>query len=724
MSRYELIQPAKPSLFERFKRSIYLGPFNPKDKKLAELFGGRQASSGISVNESSALSYSAVFSAIQLIAGDVASTPLMLYKRVGEGKEQYRDHPLFRLLHDQANPDMSAFTFRETLQGHVLSWGNGYAEIERDGANRPRYLWPITPDRVTLERDGSRWRYRVTNSGDRDVFLDPQDMLHIPGLGFDGMTGYAVISKMRESIGLGIAAERFGGTFFGEGAWFGGLFTTEKTVDEKTKQNFLDSMNAQHKGVDRAHRVGLVGGGLKFIQLGIPPDDAQFLETRQFQVTEIARWFGVPPHKIGDLSKATFSNIEQQNREYFQTTLIRWLERWEQILMLKLISPLERNMQMIEFVTEGILRGDSAGRAALESAQFNIGALTPNEARGFDNRNPVAGGERAFIQRNMMPLDKVDALIDAEIESKKAPPPAPPPEPPPSRAAQDHIDFLKDRVAFQEKDEGKLRAQITAIESERDEYAQKMRAAQQRADDLAAAQEQAVGERDEARAECAHLNADLQSAREAVNAEHLLRTQAECAREEQAAIASAAVAEAQKAEAGQAAAVQRAEQAERDKVVAEQAQAAANDLLEQKRQTQSKRMIDVIGSHRALMVDAMRRLITKETDRARKHQATPQKLRSWVETFYEEHAEYMSDVLEPIIRVHLAWMQSERNAVELAAAIADCYVEDSRQQLRDVLACEDFAPAFAKMLERWEQKRPEAIADQFVREGLEYARSL
>lgn len=433
MSRLEVIRPRKPSVWSRIGetiRSYTIGPLSLNDPEINKYFSGGQTSTGVSVSEFTALNYSAVWSAVNLISGDVASLPLVLYRRNGRGKERYEAHPLYRLLHDAPNPEMSSVTFRRTLQAHALTWGNGYAEIERDTVGRPKYVWPITPDRVEPFRDDKTKQllYRVSNENAKQTIISPTDMIHVPGLGWDGVQGYGAIAKARESVALGLAAEKFGGTFYGNGSTFGGVIrhpTRFATLD--SRNNFEKSLRNRHKGVERAHGLLLLEEGMEYAQIGIPPDQAQFLESRQFQITEIARWFNVPPHKIGDLSRATFSNIEQQNIEYFQTTLIHWLETWEQELMRKLISPLERNQQFIEHVVEGLLRGDSQGRAALELAEFQIGGLMPNEGRALSNRDPVEGGDRAFVPLNMIPLDRVDEWIDAQIEGKKNKGKTPPP---------------------------------------------------------------------------------------------------------------------------------------------------------------------------------------------------------------------------------------------------------------------------------------------------------
>jgi len=724
------------------------------------------------------MNMSAVWAAVSLISGDVASLPLVLYKTDGKKKERYTAHPLYRILHDAPNPEMSSITWRRTVQAHALTWGGGISEIERSKGGGVAHLWPITPDRVMAERQAGRLQYRISNPNGPDTTLAAEDALHIPGLGFDGISGYSVIGKARESIGLGMAAERFGATFYGNGSTFGGVFQHPLKMSDTARKNFKDALDHQHKGVDRAHKWLVVEEGMTYTRLGIPPNDAQFLETRQFQIAEIARWFNVPPHKIGDLSNATFSNIEHQSLDYYRTTLIHWLETWEQEINRKLISPLERNQQFVEHVTEGILRGDSAGRAALQTAEFQIGGLTPNETRALSNRDPITGGDTVFVPLNMIPLDRVDEWIDAQIKEKTAPPP---PSAPPAAGG--------DREA------------LTVLEKAVEELAQSKRQAEQRAEDLSAAlaamtesreaeiaarlelskqleqaeaayrvafdeelakrthvqelldgaqvalaQEQAeralvehgIGERDIAvTALVADLTgrdgqiAELTAERDVLLGHRVVLGEgldlaradmltAKAEAESAHTVAAEAAQRAAEAEAVKVAAEQRAEAAERDKAIAEQAQVAAHELVERRRLAEVKRMTDVVSAHRALMVDVLGRMVRREVEKARRHQATPQKLKAWAETFYRDETDLWVESLEPVLRAHMAWLQSDKDVTAEARAIVEAHFAQSRQQLADVLAVEDHAPVFERMLQRWETKRPEEVADQMVREAVAY----
>jgi HK97 family phage portal protein len=446
MPRTELIRvvPAKPpSRVARMVdaiRSFTLGPFSPKDPELARLFGGRSTTSGVSVNENTALNYSAVWAAVALISDDVASLPLMLYRKLPNGgRDKYESHPLYELLHDTPNPEMTSFTWRRTMQAHLSLWQNAYSEIERDRAGRPVAVWPLVPERVSkLYQDGQP-TYRVMNPSGNAVMIPDADMIHLVGHSHDGSVGSSLVMHARESLGLGLAAERFGGSFFGNGSTFGGVISYKGSKPpELSDKGYRDQLEARHQGVERAHKLLALYNDASFTAVGVPPNQAQFLETRVFQIREVARWFKIPPHKLADLADATFSNVEQQNIDYYTSCLRPLLQLWEQELSRKLISRLERRIQSIEHVTQGLLQADAAGRSALYSAEFNVGAITPNEVRGFEGLDPIAGGDRSFIQGAMIPLDRIDEIIDAQIKAKTTPPAPTPPktEPDPATVAE------------------------------------------------------------------------------------------------------------------------------------------------------------------------------------------------------------------------------------------------------------------------------------------------
>ena len=374
---------------------------------LIDIFGGERSYTGKSVNERNALTSVSVFAATRVIAESVASLPLPVYKRLDpRGKERATSHPLYALLHDRPNPNMSSFTFREALQAHLCLWGNAFAEIETNGAGRPIALWPITPDRVKVTREGTT-KYYIVTVDNRQIRFESNQILHIPGLSFDGLVGYSPVQLARQAIGLALATEEFGARFFGNGANPGGVLTHPNTLSEEAQKRLKKSWEEKASGLSNAHRIQILEEGMKWEKIGVPPEDAQFLETRKFQVSEIARWFRVPPHMIGDLDRATFSNIEQQSIDFVTHSLRPWLVRWEQVLNWDLFG--ERSPYYAEFVVDGLLRGDTQARYAAYNIGRNAGFLSANDIREMENMNPLPGkqGDLYLVPLNTQPADQV-----------------------------------------------------------------------------------------------------------------------------------------------------------------------------------------------------------------------------------------------------------------------------------------------------------------------------
>lgn len=403
-------------------RSFWLGEKSSSDPTLGAYFGSTPTKSGIPVNEYTALNYSAVWAAVQSISGSIASLPLFLYKRIEQdGKERYTNSRVYRLIHDDFSPEHTAMVARETMTAHVLTWGNAYAEIERNNNGEPLALWPLTPDMVRPERTPTDdIVYRVRQSNGTDAFVPAGDMLHIPGLGYDGLQGYSVIRKARESIALGLATEQFGATFFGNGAWPGLVAQHPGKLSTEAHARLKNSLNEALRG-GNAHNLIVTEEGIKVDKMAIPPDDAQFLATRIFQISEIARFFNMPLHKLRELSHATFSNVEELNIDWVADTLRPWLVRWEKELDRKLIRPLERNQQFTEHLVDGLLRGKHEVRYAAYATGIQWGFLSPNDVRRFENMNPLGPeGDIYLVPLNMQPAK----MVEANAQPEPAPPPA------------------------------------------------------------------------------------------------------------------------------------------------------------------------------------------------------------------------------------------------------------------------------------------------------------
>jgi len=402
-------------------RALSLSGGNLKDPRLNELFGGASTDSGVSVTPDSALTYSAVYAAVRCIAESVSSLPLNLYERLpGGGKMHAKANPLHTLLHDEPNPEMTSLQWREASMAHLLLWGNSYTEIVRDLEGNAVELWPIDPTTVTPKRTDSGELYYELNRG-KD-FLTAANMLHIPGLSFDGISGMSPISLARQSIGLSMAIESFGAGYFGRGARPGGVLTFPGQLSPEARQNLRRSFEELHAGGANSHRVALLEAGLKWEAIGVPPDDSQFLQSREFQIIEVARWFNLPPNKLKDLSKTSYNSLEQMEISFVVDTLRPWLVRWEQQLNRKLIRPKDKGSFFFEHNVDGMLRGDQASRYTAYSVGRNWGWLSVNEIRERENQNPIEGGDVYMVPLNMQSLNTAPTAAPATNPSLVATP--------------------------------------------------------------------------------------------------------------------------------------------------------------------------------------------------------------------------------------------------------------------------------------------------------------
>ena len=384
----------------------------------AFFFGG--STSGKAVTERSAMQMTAVYSCVRILAEAVAGLPLNLYRYTEDGgKEKAIDHPLYLLLHDEPNPEMSSFVFRETLMTHLLLWGNAYTQIIRNGKGVVIALYPLMPNKMSVDRDSQGqlyYRYyRGTDEAIRDkeqlVTLRPSDVLHIPGLGFDGLVGYSPIAMAKNAIGMAIACEEYGAKFFANGAAPGGVLEHPGTI--KDPQRVRESWQSTFGGSGNANKIAVLEEGMKYTPIGISPEQAQFLETRKFQINEIARIFRVPPHMVGDLEKSSFSNIEQQSLEFVKYTLEPWVIRWEQSIQRTLLTQAEKSQYFVKFNLEGLLRGDYQSRMNGYATARQNGWMSANDIRELENLDRIPaeeGGDLYLINGNMLPLKDAGAF--------------------------------------------------------------------------------------------------------------------------------------------------------------------------------------------------------------------------------------------------------------------------------------------------------------------------
>ena len=381
---------------------------NPSRWFIDWVSGGASSDSGVSVTEASALTYTAVWSAVRVISETLASLPLPVYKREGDTRTRAVGHPVYTLLHDTPNPDMTAMVFRETMQAHVLTYGNAYAEIDRSPANIPTALWPLHPGKVTPKRNvAGELVYQIGPTAEK--IIPARNILYVSGLGFDGIVGYSPIRMHMQAIGLGQAVEKYGARFFKNDAKPGGTLNHPGKLPPDAAERLMKSWQAAHSG-DNAHTTALLEEGVTFDALGMSPEDAQSLGTREFQLSEIARIFRIPAHMIGDLSHATFSNIEHMAIEFVTQTIRPWCVRWEQEIRRKLFG--FDTPYYAEHLVDGLLRGDIASRYAAYATGRQWGWLNSNDIRALENMNPVPGGEAYFAPMNMTTLEQIGETPD------------------------------------------------------------------------------------------------------------------------------------------------------------------------------------------------------------------------------------------------------------------------------------------------------------------------
>ena len=407
-------------------KSLFKSRDKPQNQTIGHpfqfMFGS--TTSGKTVTEQSAMQMTAVYSCVRVLAEAVAGLPLHFYKyREEGGKEKAIDHPLYSLLHDEPNSEMTSFVFRETLMTHLLLWGNAYAQIIRNGKGEVVGLYPLMPNRMSVHRDESGQLYYLYTRGADDVNstkgmtvkLSTSDVLHIPGLGFDGLVGYSPIAMAKNAIGLAIATEEYGAKFFANGAAPSGVLEHPGTIKEPGKVR--EAWQSQFGGSANSNKIAVLEEGMKYTPISISPEQAQFLETRKFQINEIARIFRVPPHMVGDLEKSSFSNIEQQSLEFVKYTLDPWVVRWEQAMHQALLLPSEKPALFFKFNVDGLLRGDYVSRMNGYATARQNGWMSANDIRELENLDripPELGGDLYLINGNMTKL--ADAGIFANKE--------------------------------------------------------------------------------------------------------------------------------------------------------------------------------------------------------------------------------------------------------------------------------------------------------------------
>lgn len=401
---------------------------NVRDSGQIFIFG--RSDSGEMVNEKSAMQIATVYACVRLLAESIAGLPLHLYQYTDEAEQnkiKAKDHPLYKILYRQPNDEMSSFTFRETMMTHLLLWGNAYAQIIRDGRNNILGLYPLQPDQMEVDRDKQGRIIYIYSANTDDVpdlknktyVFRADEIFHIPGLGFNGLIGFSPIAMMKNALGTAIAVEKYGSSFFKNGAQPSGVLEHPGVLKnpEKIRENWSDV----YGGANNAHKVAVLEEGMQYKPISLPPEDSQFLSTRQFGVNEICRIFRVPPHMVQDLSHATFSNIEHQSIDYVVYTLTPWLSRFEQAITKDLLLPSEQDIYFPRFNVDGLLRGDYASRSSGYASGISNGYLSPNDVRRLENMDLIPaekGGDDYYLNGGYVRLDQAGKANDsASVEN-------------------------------------------------------------------------------------------------------------------------------------------------------------------------------------------------------------------------------------------------------------------------------------------------------------------
>ena len=387
---------------------------NVRDSGQTFVFG--RAASGERVDEKSAMQIATVYACVRLLAETVAGLPLHLYrtKDGGSAKERAMDHPLYKLLYRQPNPEMTSFSFREVMMTHLLLWGNCYAQIIRDGKNGVLGLYPLLPENMEIDRDDKGQIFYIYHAytdekpgeNNKDIYFRRDEIFHVPGLGFNGLVGFSPIAMMKNALGTTLAVEKYGSSFFKNGAQPSGVLEHPGVLKDPSK--IRENWSAVYGGANNAHKVAVLEEGMQYKAISLPPEDSQFLSTRQFGVNEICRIFRVPPHMVQDLEHATFSNIEHQSIDFVVHTLTPWLVRFEQAIVKDLLMEEEQDEYFPKFNVDGLLRGDYQSRMQGYATGISNGFLSPNDIHRLENWDLIPaekGGDDYYLNGGYVKLE-------------------------------------------------------------------------------------------------------------------------------------------------------------------------------------------------------------------------------------------------------------------------------------------------------------------------------
>jgi len=392
-------------MIQWFKNILRSTLSNPSQWMIDWIAGGEPSASGIKVNAEKALTYAAVWRAINKISRDVAKLPLFVYTRTDDGRDVVGGHPAMKLLRRRPSEYMTAFTFKQVLTSHALLQGSGYAAINRKGGV-PTSLTLLLPEHTEPILEGAKLYYktRIHNNGRATEYIIPSDdMIHIRGLSHDGITPYSVIKLAKETLGIGLAARKYGAKFFANNGKPSLLLKHPGRIGDDGIKALRKSWGENYAGLDNAHKVAILEEGMDAVVMGMNHEDAQFLETRQFEIREIAAWFGLPPHFLGDTTRQGYASLEQENQSYLDDTLDGWLCTWEHEVHSKLFTEQEKRSGKltVEFKRQAIVRADLETRYAAYAVAINNRFMNPNEVRALENLNASEGGNEFLVPLNV-----------------------------------------------------------------------------------------------------------------------------------------------------------------------------------------------------------------------------------------------------------------------------------------------------------------------------------
>lgn len=454
-------------------------PANPDEQHTIHTLPVFRKVAGVRVTEDTALTYSAVFACVRVISEDIASLPWHVFetRKDARGKDRVPKDPADWLLSIQANPETSAYHFRETLIGHALTWGNGYAEIERDNAGRPAWLWQLTPDRVDPARVRSTGElvYDVANDRAPNTVLRARDTFHLKGLGFDGLRGYSVINMASRTIGRGLALDETSTHFYENDSTPGGYLKHPGRLSEDAQKQLRENFQNIHQGPKRRRVIGILCEGMEYKQTSIPPEDAQLIQQMQFQPEEICRWFRIMPQKIAHLLRLTFNNVEQLSIDHVTDTLTPWARRLESEGNIKLFGPVNIGRRYTKINFKGRLRGDTAAQTGFYTSMLDRGVFSINDVRELEDANPVPNGDKRFVPLNMQLLD--NAGEQPSLEPSPVSEPTPPdeqdsePVPTTDRQSFDSVALFKAIESCLQKEANSVRGFLARFKGKESEYA-------------------------------------------------------------------------------------------------------------------------------------------------------------------------------------------------------------------------------------------------------------